>query len=83
TYVADLIVNANIDRDAEKVREAISLIEPLRDTWHEAAALLPADGVAVAAAAVGSAAVTGIGTARAGWPAASPETGEGRDLGIA
>lgn len=79
TYVADLIVTANIDRDAEKVREAISLMEPLRDTWHEAAALLPADGVAAAAGSAGS---SGIG-ARAGWPATSSETGEGRDLGIA
>ncbi|WP_223692967.1 flagellar export chaperone FliS [Leifsonia poae] len=42
TYVADLIVYGNIDRDADRVREAISLVEPLRQTWHEAAAALPA-----------------------------------------
>lgn len=43
TYVADLIVFGNIERDADKIREAINLIEPLRQTWHEAAALLPSE----------------------------------------
>jgi flagellar protein FliS len=41
-YLADLIVGGMIERDADKVREAIALAEPLRQTWHEAAALLPA-----------------------------------------
>ncbi|WP_431278790.1 flagellar export chaperone FliS [Leifsonia poae] len=41
-YVSELIVSGNIDRDVAKVSEARSLIEPLRQTWHEAAALLPA-----------------------------------------
>lgn len=42
TYVADLIVFGNIERDSDRVREAINLIEPLRQTWHEAAAMLTA-----------------------------------------
>ncbi|MGH1526739.1 flagellar filament capping protein FliD [Leifsonia sp. L25] len=41
-YLADLIVGGMIERDAGKVREAIELAEPLRQTWHEAARLLPA-----------------------------------------
>ena len=44
TYVSGLIVTADIERDVDKVREARALIEPLRETWHEAAALLPAAG---------------------------------------
>jgi flagellar protein FliS len=40
-YLADLIVGGMIERDVSKVREAIALAEPLRQTWHEAAALLP------------------------------------------
>jgi flagellar protein FliS len=43
-YVSGLIVTGDIERDADKVREARTLIEPLRETWHEAAALLPAAG---------------------------------------
>ncbi|MFP3467135.1 flagellar export chaperone FliS [Leifsonia sp. SIMBA_070] len=41
-YLADLIVGGMIERDPAKVREAIELTEPLRQTWHEAARLLPA-----------------------------------------
>ena len=41
-YLADLIVGGMIERDVSKVREAIELAEPLRQTWHEAARLLPA-----------------------------------------
>jgi flagellar secretion chaperone FliS len=44
-YLADLIVGGMIERDPAKVREAIALVEPLRQTWHEAAALLPATTV--------------------------------------
>jgi flagellar protein FliS len=45
-YLADLIVGGMIERDVTKVREAIGLAEPLRRTWHDAAALLPAAGPA-------------------------------------
>ena len=36
-YLADLIVGGMIERDADKVREASRLVEPLRQAWHEAA----------------------------------------------
>jgi flagellar protein FliS len=41
-YLADLIVGGMIERDVDKVREAIALVEPLRETWHEAAAIASA-----------------------------------------
>jgi flagellar protein FliS len=40
TYTA--LVNANIQRNAVLTREAIELLEPLRQAWHEAAAAIPA-----------------------------------------
>jgi flagellar protein FliS len=42
TYLAELIVDVTVERDAAKVREAIDLVEPLRQAWHEAAAAIPA-----------------------------------------
>jgi len=42
TYVSTSMVSANTHRDAARTRECISLLEPLRVTWHEAADLLPA-----------------------------------------
>lgn len=48
-YATMALINANIQRDAGLTREAINLLEPLRQTWHEAAAAAPA------AAAVGGA----------------------------
>ncbi|TFD03507.1 MULTISPECIES: flagellar export chaperone FliS [unclassified Cryobacterium] len=42
TYVSTAMVSANTHRDSARTRECISLLEPLRLTWHEAAALLPA-----------------------------------------
>ena len=43
-YLADLIVAGTVEHDASKVREAIELVEPLRQAWHEAAATIPAAG---------------------------------------
>ncbi|HEU4667071.1 MAG TPA: flagellar export chaperone FliS [Arthrobacter sp.] len=46
-YATTALINANIQRDAGLTREAINLLEPLRQTWHEAAAVAPpaaADG---------------------------------------
>jgi flagellar protein FliS len=37
TFVSGALVEANIRRDAERVRACVSLLEPLRDAWHEAA----------------------------------------------
>jgi flagellar protein FliS len=49
-YVSTALINANIHRDVEGVRECITLLEPLRQTWHEAAALMPAQVAPVASA---------------------------------
>lgn len=42
-YVRTALVNANIHRDVARTREAITLLEPLRQSWHAAAASLPAE----------------------------------------
>ena len=42
TYVSTAMISANIHHDIDRTREAIALLEPLRQTWHEAAAMLPA-----------------------------------------
>jgi flagellar protein FliS len=77
TYLANTIVTGNIDRDAARVREAIELVEPLRQAWHEAAAQLPAVGAAAAAAGNGSAA-SGFA-----YGSGSSDGGRERDLGVA
>jgi flagellar protein FliS len=41
-YAFTALVNANIQRDAALTREAIELLEPLRQAWHDAAAAIPA-----------------------------------------
>lgn len=46
TYVAVTLVNANVHRDIALTREGITLLEPLRQAWHEAAAQAPATGAA-------------------------------------
>ncbi|ROQ37336.1 flagellar protein FliS [Frondihabitans sp. PhB188] len=46
TYVSVALVNANVRRNVELTREAIGLLEPLRQAWHEAAASIPAAGAA-------------------------------------
>lgn len=47
------LVSANIDRDIARTREVISLMEPLRQTWHEAAAQLAAERAGTAPQAEG------------------------------
>ena len=44
TYTSTALVNANVHRDVALTREVIGLLEPLRQTWHEAAASLQASG---------------------------------------
>jgi flagellar protein FliS len=39
-YVRTALINANIHRDVARTREAIALLEPLRQSWHAAAASL-------------------------------------------
>ena len=34
------LVSANVEHSIERTREVISIMEPLRQTWHEAAAML-------------------------------------------
>lgn len=41
-YVSSALVSANLHRDVARTREAIGLLDPLRQTWHEAAAMIPA-----------------------------------------
>lgn len=41
-YVSSALVSANLHRNVDRTREAIRLLEPLQQTWHEAAAQLPA-----------------------------------------
>ena len=36
-YVFDAMVRANTQRDVEKTRECVRLLEPLRLAWHDAA----------------------------------------------
>lgn len=42
-YTRTALVGANIHRDVARTREAIGLLEPIQQSWHQAAALLPAD----------------------------------------
>lgn len=42
TYVSNALIAANVQRDAARIQESISLLEPLRQGWHEAAGQLPA-----------------------------------------
>jgi len=46
TYVQVALINANVHRDVALTRESITLLEPLRQAWHEAAAQVPATGAA-------------------------------------
>jgi flagellar protein FliS len=55
-YATTALVNANIQRNAALTREAINLLEPLRQTWHEAAASISAAAPAVPSAPTGMAA---------------------------
>ena len=42
TYVSSALIAANVQRDVSRVREAITLLDPLRQGWHEAAGQLAA-----------------------------------------
>jgi flagellar protein FliS len=42
SYVSNTLISANVHRDIERTREGITLLEPLRVAWHEAAESLPA-----------------------------------------
>lgn len=36
SYVTSALINANVNRDVASVREAIGMLEPLREAWHTA-----------------------------------------------
>jgi flagellar protein FliS len=38
TFVTTTLISANVDRSVERTRECIALLEPLRQSWHQAAA---------------------------------------------
>ncbi len=40
TYVSNALIAANVQRDVSRIRESITLLEPLRQGWHEAAGSL-------------------------------------------
>ena len=40
------LVSANIEHSIERTREVITIMEPLRQTWHEAAAIVAAESTA-------------------------------------
>ena len=40
------LVSANVEHSIERTREVITIMEPLRQTWHEAAALVAQQSVA-------------------------------------
>jgi len=40
------LVSANVERSVERTREVIAIMEPLRQTWHEAAELVAGRSVA-------------------------------------
>jgi flagellar protein FliS len=72
-YVSTALINANIQRDVTLTREAIELLEPLRQTWHEAAVAIPAPAPATPSGAFATAAAPTAFAAAA--PAAFPATG--------
>ena len=41
-YVSGALIDANVKRDTARIRESIDLLEPLRQSWHEAAMQLSA-----------------------------------------
>ena len=51
-YSLTTLMNANISRSAVLTRECIELLEPLRATWHEAAAKVSAQGATPSAAMI-------------------------------
>ena len=42
TYLSNALMAANVQRDVSRIHEGISLLEPLRQGWHEAAGQLSA-----------------------------------------
>lgn len=49
-YVHTALVTANVRRDVDRTREAITLLLPLQESWHAAAAAVPTPAMPVPAA---------------------------------
>jgi len=79
-YAFTALVNANIQRDAALTREAIELLEPLRQAWHEAAAAIPAAQPAAAPAATPAGPASSAFAAAGAW--ASRPGAAGGSLGF-
>lgn len=47
-YAGTALMNANLYRNVALTRECITLLEPLRQSWHEAAAMPPAGATTTA-----------------------------------
>ena len=45
-FASNKLVSANVEHSIEHTREVITIMEPLRQTWHEAAALLAGQSAA-------------------------------------
>ncbi|MFD1213653.1 flagellar export chaperone FliS [Arthrobacter sp. GCM10027362] len=45
-YVSQTLISANIHRNAERTRECLGLLEPLRQAWHQAAGDVPGGAAA-------------------------------------
>uniref|UniRef100_A0A942T012 Flagellar export chaperone FliS n=1 Tax=Neobacillus citreus TaxID=2833578 RepID=A0A942T012_9BACI len=41
-YASSSLITANVHRDVQATRDCIRILEPLRQSWHDAAAALPA-----------------------------------------
>ena len=75
-YVSTALINANIQRDDVLTREAIELLEPLRQTWHEAAAAVPTSA-SVPSASPSIPAVAAAGHSGTGAWSTQPGSGGG------
>jgi flagellar protein FliS len=42
TYASTSLITANVHRDVQATRDCIRILEPLRQSWHDAAAAMPA-----------------------------------------
>jgi flagellar protein FliS len=52
-YIGSALISANIHRDVVRTQEAIGLLEPLRQAWHEAADALVVSGASARSGELG------------------------------
>jgi flagellar protein FliS len=78
-YVAGLIATASLERDAAPVRDALRLVEPLRDAWHQAATQVPTADAPVFGEPAGATPARRLG----GYGPGALGTDGGSELGVA